>query len=155
MSPSVDPAWTETPDSVSRQNPLELTNTRNLRLFDDLIYPLQSDSITYRLRYVSFWAWVLDSTDDPNKEARAQYEKIFFLTNIAHDCPDDGHSSNGIVGATRRPDGSRLSNRYDSDADVFAIDDEDFALTKSDASGFDSYYQNIMQNLWLISGKKA
>lgn len=154
MNTGVDPVWTEAPSSVSMENPLGITNTRNLKLFDDLVFPLQSDSITYRLRYVSFWAWVLDSIDDPDKKARAQYEKIFFLSNIAHDCPDDGHSSNGIVGATRRSNGSRLSDRYDPDADTFIIGDEDFALSKSGGSGFDLYYQTIMQNLWFISEKK-
>jgi len=154
MTSSVDPVWTETPSSVSRQNPVGVTNTRNAGLFNDLVFSLQSDAITYRLRYVSFWAWVLHSTDDPDKETRARYEKIFFLANIAHDCPDDGHSSNGIVGATRTPDESRLSDRYDPDAATFDISDEDFALTKSGGSGFDTYYQTIMQNLWLIFGKK-
>jgi hypothetical protein len=54
MNTGVDPVWTEAPDSVSRENPLGITNTRNLKLFNDLVFPLQSDSITYRLRYVSF-----------------------------------------------------------------------------------------------------
>lgn len=143
MDSGVGPVWTETPDSVSRQNPVGVTTIRNNKLFNDLVFPLQSDSITYRLRYVSFWAWVLQSTDNPDKETRARYEKIFFLANIAHNCPEDGHSSNGIVGATRTPNGSRLSDRYVPDADTFDIGDEDFAITKSGGSGFDSYYQTI------------
>lgn len=153
MDLSVDPVWTERPSSVSRENPIGVTTTRNRRLFNDLIFPVQSDAITYRLRYLSFWAWVLQKTEDPDKETRARYEKVFFLANIAHDCPDDGHSSSGIVGATRRSNGKRLYERYDTDADAFDIADETFALTKSGGSGFDTYYQGLMQRMWILHGK--
>jgi hypothetical protein len=60
MDGVADPVWTERPSSVSRENPVGVTTTRNRRLFNDLLYPLLSDAITYRLRYISFWAALLD-----------------------------------------------------------------------------------------------
>jgi hypothetical protein len=130
-----------------------VTTTRNRRLFNDLLYPLLSDAITYRLRYISFWAWVLNNTNGPDRETRASYEKVFFLSNLAHECPDDGHSSNGIVGAGRRVNGQSLWERYDPAVDVFDLTADDFQLTNTDSSGFDTYYQSLMQRLWLLHGR--
>lgn len=155
MRSTTDPVWTERPNPVSRENPLGVTTTRNLRLLNDLVFSLQSDAITYRFRYLSFWAWILQNTEQPSKEFRARYEKVFFLANMAHDCPDDGHSTNGIVGAGRTLNGEYLSEHYDSDAVEFDIADEEFALTNSGGSGFDQYYQSIMQQLWLIYGEQT
>ena len=153
MDGGADPVWTERPSSVSRENPVGVTTTRNRRLFNDLLYPLLSDAITYRLRYISFWAWVLYNTNSPDRGMRASYEKVFFLSNLAHECPDDGHSSNGIVGAGRRVNGQSLRERYDPAVDVFDLTADDFQLTNTDGSGFDTYYQSLMQRLWLLHGK--
>ncbi|MFP8890601.1 hypothetical protein ACLI4U_12600 [Natrialbaceae archaeon A-CW2] len=153
MTWGADPVWTVRPNPVSRENPIGVTTTRNRRLFNDLVYPLLSDAITYRFRYLSFWAWVLNHTDGPSTATRADYEKIFFLSNIAHDCPDDGHTTNGIVGAERSIDGQYLEARYTEDADSFEISASDFELASGGGCGFDSYYQSLMQRLWLIHGK--
>lgn len=153
MNREADPVWTERPSSVSRENPVGVTTTRNRRLFNDLLYPLLSDAITYRFRYISFWAWVLNNTNSPDRGTRASYEKVFFLSNLAHECPDDGHSSNGIVGAGRKVNGQSLQERYDPAVDVFNLTADDFQLTNKDSSGFDTYYQSLMKRIWLLHGK--
>lgn len=148
MDSGPDPVWTTQPELVSRENPLDVTTTRNRRLFNDLLHTLLSDSITYRLRYVSFWAWCLDNHDKPTKSERARYEKVFFFATLSHDCPDHGHFTNGIVGASR----TNNANRYDSTAASFDITTDAFDLTGSGGSGFDQYYQSLMHRLWLLDG---
>ncbi|WP_128478905.1 hypothetical protein [Halorussus pelagicus] len=153
MDSVTGPVWTEKPQRVSRQNPVGVTTTRNRPLLNDLLYPFFSDAITYRLRYLSFWAWCLDNLDAPSKTTRAQFEKIFFLANIAHDCPDDGHSTNGIVGAERKIDDEYLADKYTPDTSTFDLTENEFELTSSAGSGFDTYYHSLLQRLWLIDGK--
>lgn len=153
MDAVTDPVWTKEPQRVSRQNPVGVTTTRNSRLLNDLLYPFFSDAITYRFRYLSFWAWCLDNLDSPSKTTRAQYEKIFFLANTAHDCPDDGHSTNGIVGAERKVDDEYLADKYTPDTSTFDLTEDKFELTSSAGSGFDTYYHSLLQRLWLIDGK--
>lgn len=149
MDSGSEPVWTVQPDMVSRENPIGVTTTRNRRLLNDLLHPLLSDAITYRFRYVSFWSWCLNHCDTPSKDARARYEKIFFFANLAHDCPNHDYFANGLVGAQRNNNAAQ----YDPDAASLDITTDAFDLTGAGGSGFDRYYQSLMQRLWLLDGQ--
>lgn len=157
MQGAGNPAWTEQPQTVSEQNMLGAETLRNRRLLTGLLYPLLSNAITLRLRYLSFWLWVLNNHEHPSQSERSLYEKLFLFSMLAHDCPDDDVlATNGRVGAERSVDAERnVSDLYDQDAERIDISSEAFMLADGNRCGFDLYYQRPLNRLFLLRGERT
>jgi len=167
VSADLDPYWTRPLPSGRVRNPTGAVTVRD-RSFARLMYPVLSNAITHRLRYLSFWCWVIDNTEDLSKEERAQFEKIFLYATKAHDCANhQGLGERGLVGAERSVEklpsnhpsyGNEdvtVGGFYTTDIDPLPLSAEFTQLTKSNGSGFDNYYKNWAKRLFFLRNKST
>lgn len=162
MPDTLDPQWTTPVPSGRVTNPTGAVTARD-RTFNRLLYPVLSNAITHRLRYVSFWCWVLANTDDLSSSEEVGYEKLFLFASQAHDCDTDATLGDaGLVGATREverlppnhprygDDTVNVNEFYTPELDPVPLSDKYTKLTKSNDSGFETYYRNWLLRLFLI-----
>ncbi len=162
MSTDLDPNWTTPLPSGRVRNPTGAVTVRD-RSFSRLIYPVLSNAITHRLRYISFWCWVIDNTEELSTGERALYEKVFLYATKAHDCASHpGLGERGLVGAGRSVEklpsnhpkqgieDVTVSDFYTPDIDPLPLSAEFTQLTKSNESGFDNYYKNWLKRLFFL-----
>ena len=148
------PTWTEKPKKMRIIDPLGTERTIN-RLLSRLLFPVLSNAITYRLRYLSYWTWVTKNVDAHTKADRALYEKVYLFANVAHDCSGDGTEGKGIVNASRKiKHETTISELYQSEFAGIDISPAHFTLTNGQ-SGFDQYYKGVLYNLLLFENEQT
>ena len=99
MSTELDPVWTDRAPTMRILDPLGVESIEG-SLQDRLLRPVLSIAITQRLRYLSYWAWITAHVEKHTSEQRALYEKALLAASTAHDCPDEGTGTSGIMGGT-------------------------------------------------------
>lgn len=145
MATDLDPVWTDRAPTMRILDPLGVESNEG-SLQDRLLRPVLSIAITQRLRYLSYWAWVTANTESHTSAERALYEKPLLVASLAHDCPDDGTGTSGIMG---EPEGL-LDKLEDPATDTIDISPEAFTITSSDVARFDAYYKGILYRLLLF-----
>lgn len=167
MAQNLDPKWTTPVPSGRVTNPTGAITVRD-RSFNRLLYPVLSNAITHRLRYLSFWCWVVKNTDEKSPEERALYEKLLLFASTAHDCDDETTlAENGLVGATRSVDAlpethprygeddTNVGDLYSPQLDSIPLSATYTRLTNDNESGFEAYYRNWLKRLFLIKDRST
>lgn len=148
----IDPQWTKKVGLGSRlQDPLELNTVRN-RILRHLLYNIKSVAITQRLRYISFSLWCIDNLDNPTEEDLVPFEKIFLLSNLAHE--HDGGNKREEKGFSGKSN-VRWSKEElkESSGKKISLSREKWVIQKENFSAFSNYYQTMLDSL-LLKGKK-
>ena len=167
MATGLDPQWTTPSPSGRILNPTGAVTVRD-RSFNRLIYPVLSNAITHRLRYLSFWAWVVANTDGLSSDKQGKYEKLLLFATKNHDCEEQsGLGERGLVGAGRSVEklpehhpsfgneGLNVENFYTPEIDPIPLSGEYIQLTNTNGSGFENYYRNWMLRLFLIQNSET
>lgn len=162
MQTDLDPQWTTPPASGRIINPTGAVTVRD-RSFNRLIYPVLSNAITHRLRYASFWCWVIANTDGLSTAEQSKYEKILLFASKYHQCEEhDGLGERGLVGAGRavealpeehpRSDAEDVTVEefYTPSVDPIPLSSAYTQLTNTNGSGFENYYRSWLIRLFLI-----
>lgn len=146
---SLSPVWTERSPTMRILDPINAESTQST-LQSRLFYPVLSIAITQRLRYLSYWCWVLDHVEEIEHD-RALYEKVVLLGSDPHDCPGEGTSDNG----TLNPDSGLRQQLADPDVASIPIDSDHVTIGGNDRSRFSSYYSGILYNLLLLENDQT
>lgn len=167
MTGYLDPQWTSPSPSGRILNPTGAVTVRD-RSFNRLIYPVLSNAITHRLRYLSFWSWVVKNTDGISSSEQGRYEKLLLFSTKKHSCEEhSGLGERGLVGAGRTvedlPENHPLYGNedvsveefYTSDLDPLPLSGEYIQLTNTNGSGFENYYRNWMTRLFLVQDSES
>lgn len=145
MSTELDPVWTDRAPTMRILDPLGVESIEG-SLQDRLLRPVLSIAITQRLRYLSYWAWITAHVEKHTSEQRALYEKALLVASTAHDCPDEGTGTSGIMGGTDALE----AELEEPDTEAINISPAAFTITSSDVSRFDAYYKGIAYRLLLF-----
>ena len=134
-------------------DPLQLRTVRN-RILTDLLFGILSILVTQRDRYYSFYSWCFNHLKGESTKNIVLLEKIFLLSNLAHEFSEADKDYRGLVGVTRYTEsGERIQNLYKPSVPEYSLASDHFKIHENDGCGFFQYYEGGMQRLLLLNNR--